>query len=268
MKKIICVLLAVCLLVLSVGCDSTKTTQSVKETLDEIFTQQELQELSAFASGIKPEYKLEMSAVYYYDVKSWADELSKVGIKGTAFLISELESFTGDEFEYIHKGFYASVIFANWRVSPQNSLGLSWSYVNQPANNPFEKGCFVGFYRCANERIPKIISSDKEISVKFEELREFGILAIPFIVEEIERGNDEYVGYFREIGLHLSTPEFMEHFGNYFLLDEENHMAIINHPKAEGFDYKAWLDENKEDLDNLFKFLDAYCAEYEAEQNK
>ena len=119
MKKIICVLLAVCLLVLSVGCDSTKSTQSedlvdssatppeirlsAKETLDEIFTQQELQELSVFASGIKPEYKLEMSAVYYYDVKSWADELSKVGIKGTAFLISELESFTGDEFEYTQR---------------------------------------------------------------------------------------------------------------------------------------------------------------------
>ena len=37
---------------------------------------------------------------------------------------------------------------------------------------------------------------------------------------------------------------------------------------AEDFDYKAWLEENKEDLDNLFKFLDAYCAEYEAVQNK
>jgi hypothetical protein len=37
---------------------------------------------------------------------------------------------------------------------------------------------------------------------------------------------------------------------------------------AEDFDYKVWLSENEEDLDNLFKFLDAYCAEYEAEMAK
>ena len=40
------------------------------------------------------------------------------------------------------------------------------------------------------------------------------------------------------------------------------------YPPSEDFDYKVWLSENEEDLDNLFKFLDAYCEEYEAEMAK
>ena len=33
---------------------------------------------------------------------------------------------------------------------------------------------------------------------------------------------------------------------------------------SETFDYRDWLSKNEEDLENLFTYLDAYCAEYEA----
>lgn len=45
---------------------------------------------------------------------------------------------------------------------------------------------------------------------------------------------------------------------------EERNAALMT--SAEGFDCKVRLSENEEDLNNLFTYLDAYCAEYEASE--
>ena len=252
------------------SCDGASEAASPEDALKSIMTEEEIDRLSVFADGIEPSYKGEMSAVYYVHVKESADKLSQVGIKGTCFLISELERFNGRDDEYLRKNFFSAVTLAIWRTSTNSVIGEAWLFFNKkkPCNNDFEKEVIVGFYKRANECIPKIIASNDSLDVKLEKMKKYGIFSIPFVVEEINLGHSEYSRYFVEIGLHLSTPEFMEYFGDLHLSDEEKHEMIISHPKAEDFDYKVWLEENEEDLDNLFKFLDAYCAEYEAEMAK
>lgn len=251
------------------SCDGASEAASPEDALKSIMTEEEIDRLSVFADGIEPSYKGEMSAVYYIHVKESADKLSQVGTKGTAFLISELDRFTGRDDEYLRKGFFSAVTLAIWRTSPKAVRGAAWQYFDQKEHyNEFEKECIVGFYKQANKRIPKIIATNESLDLKLDKLKTYGIISIPFIVDEINRGHSEYARYFIEIGLHLSTPEFMEFFGDLLLSDEEKREKIVNHPKAEDFDYKVWLSENEEDLNNLFKFLDAYCKEYEAEMAK
>ena len=263
------------LILISTLCSCNQSSEDALESivtedaLKSIMTAEEINQLSVFADGIEPSYKGEMSAVYYVHVKESADKLSQVGTKGTAFLISELDRFTGRDDEYLRKGFFSAVTLAIWRTSPKAVRGAAWQYFDQKEHyNEFEKECIVGFYKQANKRIPKIIAANESLDLKLDKLKTYGIISIPFIVDEINRGHSEYARYFIEIGLHLSTPEFMEFFGDLLLSDEEKREKIVNHPKAENFDYKVWLSENEEDLDNLFKFLDAYCAEYEAEMAK
>ena len=121
----------------------------------------------------------------------------------------------------------------------------------------------------AEERCLKIISSLGSTNSKIKQLREYGLLAIPYVVDEIEKGNSGFERFFTDIGLHLTTEEYMSYISDTYspIVDRDSarYDLIRNHPKAEDFDYKVWLSENEEDLDNLFKFLDAYCAEYEAE---
>ena len=90
MKKIICVLLAVCLLVLSVGCDSTKTTQSedlgdssatppeirlsVKETLDLVLSAQEQEKFSKVIDNAVFTHHPSWSSVYYWGIADAIDE--------------------------------------------------------------------------------------------------------------------------------------------------------------------------------------------------
>ena len=246
--------------------EDTLKSITTEDVLKSIMTAEEINQLSVFTDGIEPNYKGEMSAVYYVHVKESADKLSQVGIKGTCFLISELERFNGRDDEYLRKNFFSAVTLAIWRTSPNSVRGEAWRFFNKKEHyNEFEKEAIVGFYKSTNECIPKIIASNDSLDVKLEKMKEYGIFSIPFVVEEINLGHSEYSRYFVEIGLHLSTPEFMEYFGDLHLSDEEKHEMIISHPKAEDFDYKVWLSENEEDLENLFKFLDAYCAEYEAE---
>ena len=93
-------------------------------------------------------------------------------------------------------------------------------------------------------------------------------MALPYVIKQIDKGHEEYISFFTEIGLHLSHRDFahlalLKHHGYDTLYDDEEYSA-----GAEDFDYKVWLSENEEDLDNLFKFLDAYCEEYEAEMAK
>ena len=93
-------------------------------------------------------------------------------------------------------------------------------------------------------------------------------IGVFFFFASKEKGDKEYEQFFVGLGLHIDVPEFKRRMPNYFLSWQERFDTTAFLEGSENFDYKVWLDENEEDLNNLFKFLDAYCAEYEAEQNK
>ena len=130
------------------------------------------------------------------------------------------------------------------------------------------KHYYVRWTHAKNE-LPKISKSFLSAEEKIEAYREFGIFAVPYVVKEIEKGHTEFEKFFVLIGAHLSTPDYLKivertSFEQPPPTSEQIDEALLS--CAEDFDYKVWLSENEEDLDNLFKFLDAYCAEYEAEK--
>jgi hypothetical protein len=118
-------------------------------------------------------------------------------------------------------------------------------------------------------KITATINSNLSVEDKISTLRTFGVFAIPSVLSELENGNTAFEKFFVAAGLHLSDQKYAEFVDMYSRQYDPN---IINSDEfmdgAEDFDYKVWLSENEEDLDNLFKFLDAYCAEYEAEMAK
>ncbi len=125
------------------------------------------------------------------------------------------------------------------------------------------------YYKYSTETLPKILLSDKATEEKLEVYRKSGVFAIPYVKSEIEKGNTQFEKFFPLIGAHLTTAEYMDivevtDFEKPIPTQEEIDFVLMN--SSENFDYKVWLSENEEDLNNLFKFLDAYCAEYEAEQ--
>lgn len=121
------------------------------------------------------------------------------------------------------------------------------------------------FYKHSKEEISKTINSNALIDRKLEALRKFGVYAVPEVVEQINIGNSDYEKFFVYAGLHLSDQDFVKIAGIKHLFSNDLHTKEEYLAGAEEFDYKVWLSENEEDLDNLFKFLDAYCKEYEKE---
>ena len=110
----------------------------------------------------------------------------------------------------------------------------------------------------------EIISKNVSSREKLDVLREWGIYGLPYVLEEIEKGNTEFESFFTEIGLHLSHREYVE-IGISEHFQKEMYEKLKQTGSPTDFDYKVWLSENEEDLNNLFAYLDAYCAEYEAE---
>ena len=189
-----------------------------------------------------------------------ADEMCNVGIEGVP-VIAELLITDSPIFErgfpqdYLMHGMYLIL-----RIEPNEAHGCKGSYqIND---------CIADFYSLSKTECPKIISSGNSVKDNLAELRRYGVYAIPYVLKEIQNGFDEYTAFFTEIGLHLSVREYARLVIEKHIYDDEVYSDAEYNKGAEDFDYKVWYEENKEDLDNLFKFLDAYCAEYEAEQNK
>ena len=193
-----------------------------------------------------------------------ADEMCNVGIEGVPviaeLLITESPIFEGGfPRDYLRHGMYLIL-----RIDPNDAHGCTGTHRIDDCT----ADCIADFYLLSKTECPKIISSGNSVKEKLAKLRRFGVYAIPYVVEQIQNGFDVYASFFTEIGLHLSAREYAHLVIEKHLYSDEVYSDAEYNKGAEDFDYKAWLEENKEDLDNLFKFLDAYCAEYEAEQNK
>ena len=215
---------------------------------------------------------MDSSWIRYDDVKKDSDELVEIGYEGLPVLIQIMnEQANNDNYSFFDLSFWSAGTCAILRIDPNHKY---MSYTSDGEHyNPCHKESICLFYEKSIEEIPQILFSELNTEEKIFQLRYYGIFAIPFVVAEIEDGKTEYIPFFIEIGLHLSVPEYMEYMTIYNstyndIPINERYINIRNDPKAKDFDYKVWLSENEETLDNLFKFLDAYCAEYEAELAK
>ncbi len=273
--KTVCIVLAVFMLTCSVACGNA-ATESVQQTptqstpqvpinpLEGVISDQEYCEIQAHINDIIEETHMSLlpySGYVYFFEREQSDKLSEaVGYKGLPVLITEIEKMFDKKEHFNDSEFFAASVFALLRVD-----ALESRYRETPDRRTCTKKGFCLRYKDSQEQVPEILKMKISTDEKFKKLREFGILAIPYILEELEKGNTEFEKYFTAIGLHMETPEYMIYMSDRDRLWEHGFDQEGFMDGSEAFDYKVWYEENKEDLDNLFKFLDAYCAEYEAE---
>ena len=269
-SKFVCIILAVLLLICNVACDRATTDiaqQNPVDPLEGVITAEEYIEIQNQINDILQETHMDLmrySGYVYFFNREQSDKLSEaVGYKGLPVLITEIEKMFDEKEHFNDCEFFAASVFALLRVD-----GLESRYREFPDYRTCTKKGFCLRYRDSQEQVPEILKMKTSTDEKFKKLREFGILAIPYILEELEKGNTEFEKYFTAIGLHMETPEYMTYMSDRDRLWEHGFEQEGFMDGSEDFDYKVWYEENKEDLDNLFKFLDAYCAEYEAEQSK
>ncbi len=267
MRKLLCVVLTVVFVVFSACSQEIGTSPNANSSsgglcnqgtaIDKVLSEEEQKKFVEFIEGINPEYQLFQSGVFYGDYKYESDKLVSVGIKGLPVLLTELEKMENNLDEHYRCMFFMACVNAIWRVNP-----ISMQSVADVSNSKgYEKNVISAFYKNVNADAQKIVKSDKTITEKLHLLRRFGILAVPFVEQELNKGNTEYEEFFLELGLHLLVPEFMEIFGDPNHMPEESYEILKNSNGAESFDYKVWLSENRTDLDNMFKFLDEYTKQ-------
>ena len=257
--KLICILLAVVLLICTAACNHAPI-----DPLEGIITETEYNEIKVYIDELAKEKELDLmaySGYCYFFEREYSDNLCQVGYKGLPVLLTEIDKRlkSGDKSNIPDS--FISIVYALLRI-----YEIDVDKIDDDGNARSLKETFYMTYVGSKKQVPKIIKSKKGIEEKIVELRDFGILAIPYVLEQIEKGNAQYESYFTAIGLHMDTVEFMTYMSTIDWPWEQGYDKEGFMDGAEDFDYKVWLSENEEDLDNLFKFLEAYCAEYEAEK--
>lgn len=212
--------------------------------------------ISGIINDINPIMEPAWSDFYYEYRRTESDSLTAIGIEGLPVLLSVLERENAAKGDPLYGSFLRGVFFAVCRTDVKEA-----ETIEEVASDE-DRELSVEFYRYAKKRAAEIISSDKSTAEKIIELRHFGILSIPEVKTEIDKGNKEFESYFTAIGLHLSVPEFMNIMadGESEATTEERYDNIKSAEGTKDFNYKTWLKENEKALDTFFKFMNEYSA--------
>ncbi len=221
------------------------------------------------------EYHLSERTPYTYkNIEPQADQASRVNLYGVPVILQRIENLqTSNDTEIVHqREFLASVLFAIWRINEDDAFEISgYNEYLKTSPDPVIGIDNISYIKNAYEYVktnaPKIISSEYSVEEKIKKLRICGILALPYVFEEIKNGHTEYEAYFYELGLHLTVAQYMDYIIHSSDL-QTAYLEIKENELAEGFDYSEWLRDKAPYLRVMFKYLDELCSEYEAEQNK
>ncbi len=261
----------VCLILISfivlIGCESKQTSLPDATIEKQTFTvkafnerQTEIYEevLNSEPDWYSDEYFMLVGEPYIMTYAA-STGISPIGFDAVPVIVTALNDSEAENIEEYQKDYLAHGIYSVLHIDP--------FYVQGIGNNRiiYSKESICGFYKHAKEQIAETLSSESDVENKLLTLRKFGVYAVPNVVEEIKKGKTGYEDFFTYIGLHLSYQRYAELVAIKYKFCDDMHIKDDYLEGADDFDYKAWLSENEEDLNNLFKFLDAYCAEYEAE---
>ena len=265
-KKAVILVLCALLCVSLFGCGGESASDDEKAALDTVLTEAEQKEYSKIIDDIEYPKNPDWSFVWYYGISDAVDDTSAVGLKGLPVLITksvENESLSGSSNEFaegIVKSNYQFFSFA--AIAKINYYSDLIGNVMKPSLN------YHNLNDAVKNRLPEISSTENSPENKLLAYRDYGVFAAPYVIKEIEAGNTELEPFFGLIGAHLSVHEHMT------LLDRYDPVKYKDTPPptkeeidamliegAKDFDYKKWYAENKTDIENLEKFLDAYCAE-------
>ncbi len=254
------VLVSILCLLSLVGCQNV--SNHIKNEEDKFFSvrnlnRNEYDEIYTYIITNEPDWMSKEALSINHEPFYWSvlasQKICSVGIKGIPVLIDVMND------ENVENIFRISLSQGMYTILRVNQM--------EPNPNTYCKESIIEFYKRAKSQVPLVIKSQEDFEIKLAKLVKYGIYAVPFIVEEIEKGDIEYQEFFTSIGLHLNHETFAKMAAFSYVYCDDMHLKEDFLQGSDDFDYKVWLSENEEDLNNLFKFLDAYCAEYEAEQN-
>ncbi|MEE0929009.1 MAG: hypothetical protein UIG59_07430 [Acutalibacteraceae bacterium] len=267
-KKIFYVLISAFLVCTMISCE----TEETKGLLDAILTAEEQQSYNEFVDGVVFTSIPWASNIHYRDVRDGVDKLSAIDLKGIPVLICKsIENERGQSTEESRKNnvavgielseFRTYTVSYSLRVDYYDFVSVYKNGVIRPSDN------YYAYWKYAKDELPKIAGSDIETEEKIKQFIKFGYFAIPYVKEELEKGNTEYEKFFPLIGAHLTTADYMKVINSTDAMtpaptEEEIEKSLLE--SGADFDYKKWLNENEEDLNNLFKFLDEYIKDYES----
>ena len=272
--KVFSVIMTIALLLTCCACDNVNSNcqeeallTPTAQSLNEILTKEEQEKYSNYidVTELKSQVFLGANVYYRLNVEGF-DKLFEVGIKGAPILIlktvenekvegrSEPERASGFELSWFQMYAFTAIC----RVYHDDFLDSN-EFVIKPSKN------YYVYWKHVKEELEKLSASNTAYEEKIKQYVEFGIFAVPYVMEEIDKGKTEYESFFALIGAHLSTAEYMKSIGleseDVQLPQEKKEEALLK--SAEKFDYKDWIAQNEEDIDNLFSFLDEYEKEYE-----
>ena len=246
----------------------------VKYDLDfssaESLSTEEYNEIKSYVDTLRPEVDRFFSYpfAYHWDSKN-VDKLCTVGINGIPVLCDTLveaeenqDYWTEEVFPTAGCGWWLYREFIHEGIRGIARFNPILPFSRADCGTP--KFIYI-LWTSAKSDIPERLASDESTEEKIHYIKRYGIFAIPFVRAQIESGNTEFEAFFTEIGLHVDDSEFLR-------LSEFNHMladgysTLRSSGNPEEFDYKAWLNENEDDLNALYKYMDEFCAEYEAKQ--
>lgn len=273
-KKLVAVVLVCCVCMTISSCSNDLASNG--EAVFDVMTQEDFNKYDEIITSVQVEW-LGYGGYQHYFYPNESDKIYQIGIDGIPVLITKMNRITDEE---RHEGPYdGTVDVETWRENAKKAIDVCryeqfWrncvfvllrtdgSDVNS-AKGSHTDGLNLLLYESTQD-CQKIIHTDWSVEEKLIELSRFGILAIPYVLEEIEKGNTEYEEYFRVIGLHLSTDVFADYMFNWKVQDRlERYDNMRLDARGRNFDYRVWLSENEEALNQLYEFLELHLTNYE-----
>ncbi len=283
LKRIVCVCVSLVLCILNCACSSGKLCDLSDYTTATVLSDEEYTDIENHISNLEitsPQLNF-LSQIGAHHAQPEVIYISEIGIRGIPVLLEVLKELeiqrSNEENSHeenvlimVKQGIFETSMYTILH-STDYHCGKTFVEDAAPLHKVPEHSSMQGskammscFFLTAEAEIPKILESDTDIPSKFPKLARFGILAIPYILPEIEKGETEYEKYFTYIGLHLASKDFIKtsisiHYEERWeeLQQDENYTK-----GAEDFDYKEWLDENANDIRALLKYIEEYTQEF------
>ena len=245
--------------------DDADTTHSnyIDKFMYGIINEEDYNTIKLFVDSVEFPNRPELSSLYYMHIKESVDGLEELNLKSVPVLLNEIAEMSEvNTTEEIQKRETLELV-SMYKMRIVNYFDLQSKYGEEYINNPN----IYDIYTLCKTVLEETEKSNASTEEKLKTYQDFGLFSVPFVKKEIEKGDLAFEKYFIFVGAHVSTKCFCEltQFVNTTDLiptQEERNESLLD--AAENFDYKVWLSENEEDLNNLFAYLDAYCAEYEA----
>lgn len=178
-------------------------------------------------------------------------ELANIGIGGIPLLMEKLESGTvkGKREAFYIEGLY------NLLTIDRMDILLDPEYFD--TSSPYHPE-YAGIKKLVTESkiaIPEIIASSHSVEDKIEELSKYGVLSIPYINNQIEKGENEYSSYFTKIGLQYTPEERIDMANSELEPSSDPSLTDEISTAKSDFDYEEWNNTNHYDLEILSNYI-------------